>query len=304
MGIVTALMRCEEGVVVKGPLREADLVLLREQVFFIGGGTCAGKTTLAHARAREIGVRVFSADDGHGVYALAAGRDGDVPLRSDGAVDFERMWLRPSDEQLAEMLGFYRDVFPYVLADLIAFVRDEVSHDDVLACAAEDDVFARMDDRSAFTAISADCCELASDKAVFADADSDSVRYDARANPLASIDADSACAQVLAYVRACASDFSPIDAVPFTPAVIAEGIAFLPSLLHGVGIPSDHCVFLTAESSIHAERYAKRDWAHLMLEGCNDKVRAFDLWMQRDELFAAAVRAECAELGYPHILIE
>ena len=89
-----------------------------------------------------------------------------------------------------------------------------------------------------------------------------------------------------------------------TPVLIAEGIAFLPPLLHGIGIPSDHCVFLTAEAGVHAERYAKRDWTYLMLEGCNDKVRAFDLWMQRDELFAVAIRAECAELGYSHVFIQ
>ena len=89
-----------------------------------------------------------------------------------------------------------------------------------------------------------------------------------------------------------------------TPVLIAEGIAFLPSLLHGIGIPPEHCVFLTAERGVHVERYAKRDWTHLMLEGCNDKVCAFDLWMQRDELFAAAVRAECAELGYSHVFVQ
>ena len=87
------------------------------------------------------------------------------------------------------------------------------------------------------------------------------------------------------------------------PAVVAEGIAFLPGLLAAAGIPACNCMFLTADADVHAERYAHRDWVDLMLAGCADRSRAFGLWMARDELFAAHVRDACARAGYRHVLV-
>lgn len=35
-----------------------------------------------------------------------------------------------------------------------------------------------------------------------------------------------------------------------------------------------------------------------MLSGCSDREQAFANWMDRDALFAEAVRSQCAALGY------
>ena len=80
--------------------------------------------------------------------------------------------------------------------------------------------------------------------------------------------------------------------------VIAEGIAFLPELLFGVGIPAERCLFLLAEQSKHDERYRCRTWVSLMLEGYSAPEHAFELWMQRDALFGDYVAAECTRMGY------
>ena len=79
--------------------------------------------------------------------------------------------------------------------------------------------------------------------------------------------------------------------------VVAEGIAFLPELLLDAGIPAERCLFLLAERSIHDERYSRRSWIPLMLEGYSDPERAFELWMQRDDLFGEYIAEGCARAG-------
>ena len=191
---------------------------LWKRVFFVGGGTCAGKTTLARSLSRACGAQLFSADDHLGRYARLAELAGSAVAGHATETDFERFWMRDPVVQFREMLQFYRDIFPFVAADL--------------ADAA----------RSAGPALRG-------------------------------------------------------------PAVVAEGIAFLPELLAAARVPAGGCLFLTAGARVHAERYARRDWIHLMLEGCSDRARAFELWMARDELFAAHVRAACARVGYRHVLV-
>lgn len=80
--------------------------------------------------------------------------------------------------------------------------------------------------------------------------------------------------------------------------VIAEGIAFLPKLLFDAGIPAETCLFLLSDRGTHDERYRRRTWVPLMLEGYSDPERAFELWMQRDALFGDYVAAECVRTGF------
>ncbi|HAM14907.1 MAG TPA: hypothetical protein DCP91_03405 [Eggerthellaceae bacterium] len=191
------------------------------RILFVGGGTCAGKTTLAASLARIIGARTFSVDDRLGDYAQAAARDGSEAAIAGGSDDFERMWMRDPAKQFDEMLRFYRDVFPYVMNDVESVLGQAVSG----VCANGEPRFA----------------------------------------------------------------------------LIAEGVAFLPELLHAAGVPASSCVFLTADRDVHDERYALREWAPLMLEGCTDPDSAFAQWMDRDELLSQHVRSQCTHLGYAHI---
>lgn len=40
-------------------------------------------------------------------------------------------------------------------------------------------------------------------------------------------------------------------------------------------------------------QYSQREWGHFVLEGCSDKEKAFENWMERDVLFAEEVRRQC-----------
>ena len=96
----------------------ASQVLSCGRVAFLGGGTCAGKTSIAKRLEDAYGVVAFSVDDRLEAYAAKAEQAGSVAARTSMSTDFERFWMRDPSEQLVEMLQFYGDVFPFVMEDL------------------------------------------------------------------------------------------------------------------------------------------------------------------------------------------
>ena len=44
--------------------------------------------------------------------------------------------------------------------------------------------------------------------------------------------------------------------------------------------------------------YSQRPWVPYILEGCTDKKKAFENWMERDVLFAETVHADAKQRGY------
>ena len=179
-----------------------------EQVFFIGGSTCSGKSTLARSLARQRGWRHFCVDDHLGEYAARGEESGGAICAKHAGMSLSEFWMRDPKEQCEELVEFYHEVFPFVLGDLV--------------------------------------------------------------------------------LEAMASD------VP----VVAEGIAFLPELLSESGVDSKHCAYLVAACPLHDELYRARAWTSQLLEGCEDRSRAFQLWMERDNLFSQHVRRQARNSGY------
>ena len=105
-----------------GVVRDAALAAVRGRVLFIGGGTCAGKTTLARHLSLAYGIPLFSADDHLDRYARLAERAGSPVANHVTETDFERFWMRDPVLQFREMWQFYCDIFPFVLADLAEIV--------------------------------------------------------------------------------------------------------------------------------------------------------------------------------------
>lgn len=86
--------------------------------------------------------------------------------------------------------------------------------------------------------------------------------------------------------------------------VLVEGAALLPELIKASGIPSNHYICMTPTREFQITHYRKRAWVSLILEGCTDKEKAFENWMERDALFAEEVRRQAANLGYKSILVD
>uniref|UniRef100_UPI004056FDBB hypothetical protein n=1 Tax=Acetatifactor sp. TaxID=1872090 RepID=UPI004056FDBB len=86
--------------------------------------------------------------------------------------------------------------------------------------------------------------------------------------------------------------------------MIAEGAAFLPQLMLRERIAKKHYISITPIKEFQIEHYRKREWLPFILEGCSDKEKAFENWMNRDALFAEAVRRQCEEIGYVSLVTD
>ncbi|WP_433251000.1 hypothetical protein [Actinomadura nitritigenes] len=89
-------------------------------VYWIGGGTGAGKSTIARRIAARHGFRVYATDD---VMADHSGRTtpGDSPYLSEFmAMDMDERWLNRSPETMLETFHWYRgEGFGLIVEDLL-----------------------------------------------------------------------------------------------------------------------------------------------------------------------------------------
>ncbi|MER6812571.1 hypothetical protein ABT299_25180 [Spirillospora sp. NPDC000708] len=89
-------------------------------VYWIGGGTGAGKSTIARRIAARHGFRVYATDD---VMADHSGRTtpGDSPYLSEfKAMDMDERWLNRSPETMLETFHWYRgEGFGLIVEDLL-----------------------------------------------------------------------------------------------------------------------------------------------------------------------------------------
>lgn len=91
-------------------------------------------------------------------------------------------------------------------------------------------------------------------------------------------------------------DLQRIDA----KAVITEGAAYTPTVMKHSRSNGYISIVPTAEFQV--SHYKEREWVPYVLEGCSDKVQAFENWMQRDILFAERVKEECRLSEIPCIV--
>ncbi len=96
-----------------------------------------------------------------------------------------------------------------------------------------------------------------------------------------------------------AADLKRID---WKSGIITEGAVYLPELMKKSGISDSRYISITPTKEFQISHYRKRDFVPLVLEGCNDKERAFLNWMARDILFAKEVRRQCHKEKYVSVI--
>lgn len=84
--------------------------------------------------------------------------------------------------------------------------------------------------------------------------------------------------------------------------VIAEGAAFLPSLMKGVD-PARY-ISIIPSREFQFSRYRQRPWVPHVLRDCTDQEAAFANWMERDALFAESIREQCVKAGFTCLLTD
>jgi hypothetical protein len=94
-------------------------------VRWIGGGTGAGKSTLAALLARDHDVTVYDGDRGEAEYIARATPERQPLLHALAAKTATQKWLQPTpDEVFAAMPSLHGETFPLVVDDLLALPAD------------------------------------------------------------------------------------------------------------------------------------------------------------------------------------
>ena|SRR5690554_5897704 len=84
--------------------------------------------------------------------------------------------------------------------------------------------------------------------------------------------------------------------------VLVEGTAVLPDAIEVLNIEKNRVVFIVPSANFQLEHYIKRDFIPYVLEGCKNKDKAFENWMQRDMEFAKEI-ARQARLNQKTLIV-
>jgi hypothetical protein len=90
------------------------------QALWLGGSTCAGKTTVARRLAESHGLRLYCCDDAFEDHRLRARPDRHPGFHRIMDLTGPELWSRPAGQQVEDLLAFYRDGFELILEDLRA----------------------------------------------------------------------------------------------------------------------------------------------------------------------------------------
>ena len=105
--------------------------------------------------------------------------------------------------------------------------------------------------------------------------------------------------EFLFYEEIAESVFEKMERID-SDLIVTEGAAYTPEVMRNYFHKDYITIIPTAEFQV--SHYKEREWVPYVLEGCSDKQKAFDNWMERDILFAKRVRAECDEYSIPCIV--
>ena len=89
-----------------------------ENIYFIGGSPCSGKSTIAEILSEKLDFTYFKVDDHLDRYMEAAASHGSAVCKKSREMHPDEVWMRDPSLQCVEELQIYEDIFPYVLADL------------------------------------------------------------------------------------------------------------------------------------------------------------------------------------------
>ena len=119
-------LRHDEGTGVRRlPIRPDQLPARLRHVRWIGGGSGAGKSTVAGRLAAEHGLHLYHCDETISEHARRSNPTDDPLLHAFMAMDMDERWVnRSPEEMLATFHGFQGEGFDMILEDLLALPED------------------------------------------------------------------------------------------------------------------------------------------------------------------------------------
>jgi hypothetical protein len=101
---------------------------LRERlrhVYWIGGGSAAGKSTVARRMAAQHGLRLYATDDVMADHARRSTHEDSPLLHSFLAMDMDERWLNRPPRTMLETFHWFRgEGFPLIVEDLLRLPRE------------------------------------------------------------------------------------------------------------------------------------------------------------------------------------
>ncbi|NKC10703.1 MAG: hypothetical protein GKR94_00410 [Gammaproteobacteria bacterium] len=98
----------------------SDLARALRHVWWLGGGSCAGKTSVARRLASECGVHTYHCDEHFEAHCQRVDKHRHPYFFHIKDLRPEELWMRPVPVQVAELTGFYDEEFDMVVDDLLA----------------------------------------------------------------------------------------------------------------------------------------------------------------------------------------
>lgn len=96
-----------------------------KHIYWIGGGSGAGKSTIARRFAAEHGLSVYSTDDVMADHARRSSADGCPLLHQFMAMDFDERWLNRNPQVMLGTFPWYRgEGFNLIIEDLLSMPRE------------------------------------------------------------------------------------------------------------------------------------------------------------------------------------
>jgi 2-phosphoglycerate kinase len=106
----------------------ANSAALREQlrhVYWIGGGSCAGKSTVARRIAAQHGLRIYATDEVMADHASRSTREDAPLLHRFIGMDTDERWANRSPKTLLETFHWFEgEVFNLIIEDLLSLPRE------------------------------------------------------------------------------------------------------------------------------------------------------------------------------------
>lgn len=96
-----------------------------KHVYWIGGGSVAGKSTIARRIAAEHGLRVYPTDDVMADHARRSSREDCPLLHAFMAMDIDERWLNRSPKTMLETFHWFRgEGFKLIIEDVLRLPRE------------------------------------------------------------------------------------------------------------------------------------------------------------------------------------
>ncbi len=93
-------------------------------VYWLGGSPCSGKTSVAEAIAARCGFNLFRCDDSLFEHLAAADPQRQPAMAHAWRLNWEERFMRPVEEQVADVLAIYGEEFELLLRQLAAYAPD------------------------------------------------------------------------------------------------------------------------------------------------------------------------------------